>query len=226
MMFRRFVFVVAAVVCSLASARSFAAGAAGRDGTAAHRHGPPALLLLNRKAVREDLKLTDEQAQRVHEALIKQITAFVDASDVPREERAARLTALRQESAQAAAGILTPEQAARFKQIRLQVQGARAFFVPETAQALSISAEQQQKMRAIVTAAHQEMARVFAEHQAMPEEVHKALAEMGQRTRTQVMEVLTETQKAQWKEMTGEPIRGDLHLWRVGAWGHRPHCQG
>ncbi len=223
---RFFVFSFGVAILGLTGAAVLAAGEACKGRAAAHRDGPPALLLLNRKAVQEELKLSADQIRMAREALVRQITAFVDASDTPREDRQGKMAALREQSKQEAARILTPDQAARFQQIRLQVQGPRAFFHPETAKALAISEEQQQKMHAIVTEAHAAFARAFKEGQADPAAAHKAAAELGQRTREQIMGVLTDAQKAQWKEMTGEPIHGDLHLWHTGAWGHRPGCRG
>jgi Spy/CpxP family protein refolding chaperone len=187
---------------------------------AAHRHGPPALLLLSRKAIREDLKLTDEQNQRVRAALVKQITAFIDATDLPKEERAQKLPELRQQGNRIAAEILTPEQVARLRQIRLQVQGPRAFLNPEMVQKLSITDAQREKIIGTFKAAKKDFVALFQDG-ANREDMGPKLAELRRHLTEQALSMLTEEQRARWKDMTGAPISGDLHFF-----GHYGRCRG
>jgi Spy/CpxP family protein refolding chaperone len=190
--------------------------------SAAHRHGPPALLLLSRKAVRDDLKLTDEQNQRVRAALVKQITAFIDATDLPKAEREQKLTELRKQGHRIVAEILTPEQLTRLRQIRLQVQGPRAVLNPKTAEKLGITSEQREKIIGTFKGAKKDFVALF-EGGANREDIGAKLVELRRQLTEQTLSVLTEDQRARWKELTGEPISGDLHFfghharWRAHA---------
>jgi Spy/CpxP family protein refolding chaperone len=176
-------------------------------------------MLLNRKAVRDDLKLSEEQTRSVREALVKQMTVFLDTADLPPEQRSQRRNELRKQSDALAAQILRPEQSVRLKQITLQLEGPRAFACPAIAKDLGITEEQQQRMKAIHAEARKEFARLFTEGQSKPE-AGKAAKELHQRVREQVMNVLTDAQKAHWKEMTGAPIQGDVSFGAFGAGRH------
>jgi hypothetical protein len=218
---------VSAMVAGFLALATFSARAeeAASSCSAARRQGPPSLMLLNRRAVREDLKLNDEQARQVREALVKQIAAFVDAMDRPWQERRASMTALRKQSDAMVAQILSADQSARLKQITLQLQGPRAFGNPEVAQALGITPEQQQKLRSIHAEARKEFDKVFQNGRPQGEEAWKAIKDMHQRVQTQALAVLTDSQKTRWDEMTGAPIQGDLHAGWFGAGRRGPHCQ-
>ena len=124
---------------------------------------------------------------------------------------------LRRQSAETAARILRPEQSARLKQIVLQLQGARALSRPETARLLGLTEEQQQKIAAIREEAHKAFARLFADGAGRGEEAGQRVKELRQRIGEQTMSVLTDAQRAQWKELTGEPFTGDVHF---GGFGH------
>ncbi len=213
------VFVCTVAVISLAGSRVQAQ-------EAPRRQGPPALMLLNRQAVRSDLKMTEEQARRAHEALVKQITAFVDSMDVPWSEKRAKMTELHRQSDAAVAEILTPEQNARLTQIRMQLQGSRAFGDPNVAKALGITDEQKEKLRAIHAEARREFTQAFQNGRPQGPDGWKAIKDLGARTREQAMNVLTDEQKARWKELTGAPVQGELHMGWFGARGRGPHCQG
>jgi Spy/CpxP family protein refolding chaperone len=208
---------VAGIVISLAAVAASAQEKKCAGCSAAHRHGPPTLMLLSRKAIREDLKLTDDQSQRIRAALVKQITAFVDTIDLPKEQRAQKFPELRAQGELAAAEILTSDQQARLKQIRLQLQGARAFLNPETAGKLGLSDEQREKLSATLKEARKEFGALFKEGMKR-EDAGPKLAELRRRITEQALSVLTEEQRARWKEMTGAPVSRDLRVfWHRGS---------
>ena len=176
---------------------------------AAASHGPPALMLLNQKAVRDDLKLSEEQTRSLREATVKQMTALLDTADLPPEQRMQKRQEMHKQTEAIVSQVLRPEQSARLKQIALQVEGPRTFACPKIAKDLGITEEQQQRMKAIHAEARKEIARLFGEGQPRPEAV-KAAKELRQRVQEQIVNVLTDAQKARWKELTGDsdPGRG------------------
>jgi hypothetical protein len=192
----------------------------------AGRHGPPALVLLDQPAIRADLRMTDDQTRAVREALVRQFAAFLEIRELAAAERARKIAELHRASEEAVARILKAEQSARFKQIALQVEGPRAFFNPETARDLGITPEQQEKMRAIHAEARQAFAKACTEGKASPEEAAKTMTVLRRQTSEQIQGILTDAQKARWKEMTGEPVQGEIRLGRFGEHGRHGGCQG
>src|SRR5438128_1036825 len=94
--------------------------------------GPTALLL--NKSVQEELKLDDDQKKKVDEVnkKVRDILTekIKDLSQEDRRNREKMAPIMREVSAEAdklLPDALKPEQVKRFKQIRLQAQGLRAF---------------------------------------------------------------------------------------------------
>lgn len=142
---------------------------------------PPAgpgdpLQVLRDPAIRNELKLTDEQVQKVNAAVEKALTES-----------------------------LTPEQAKRLKQISLQLRGAEAFNDPKVQEALKLTDAQREKLRSIREEAGQQMRELFQNASGNREEAFKKMTEMRKQIQEKTLAVLTDEQKKTWKEMTGEP---------------------
>src|SRR5438552_1218073 len=91
----------------------------------------PAALLQN-PSVRKELNLTDEQLQKVPDAVLK-----------------------------ALAEVLNPDQLKRLKQINLQVRGYRALNDPHVQTALKITSEQKDSLNTIMADAQKELQELF-----------------------------------------------------------------
>ena len=102
---------------------------------------PPAALLAS-KQVQEELKLTDEQKDSIKK-LAREMRPARGEGRPDREEMQKRAEKFDKKLAE----ILKPEQMDRFKQIRIQIQGPRAFSNTEVVKALAITDEQQKKVK-------------------------------------------------------------------------------
>jgi hypothetical protein len=179
------------------------------------------LFLANQKSVQEDLKMTDDQAAKVKELQDKGQASFAkDLQGLSQAERLKKLAERNKANEQALAGILKADQLKRLKQILLQVRGNQALQEPEVAEALKLTDDQKQKIKAIQAAAFREM-RPLARDADDPETMKK-LAEIRKATQEKVVGVLTDSQKATWKEMTGEPFKGKITVPRQGGRGGQP----
>lgn len=99
-------------------------------------NGGPAILMM--PEVREELKLTDEQVESLHEAL-------------PRPQSGQRLGRGEMEKVEATIkGILSEGQYRRYQQISLQMQGPGALVRPDIAQKLGLSEDQVEQIHSIL----------------------------------------------------------------------------
>jgi hypothetical protein len=177
--------------------------------------------LLSQKSVQEELKLTADQVTKVTEAQRKQMAARQQGGDLSPEERAKKNQEMTKEADKVVADALQPEQAKRLKQITLQVQGAQAFNNPEVAKTLNITDEQKQKLKGIQDNANKERA-ALRQGGGDRQEAMKKMQEIGKKTNTEAMALLKDDQKAKWKEMTGEPFKGEITFGPGGGGARRP----
>jgi type 1 glutamine amidotransferase len=180
------------------------------------RGGPPrglsAALLLGQVSVRKELQLSADQIQKIEALEAKRREKMPALFEFEEPERGRKMQELNRETEQSLEAILTAEQGKRLKQILYQQQGPAAFADAALAQALGLSEEQQRQIRQI----NEETSRTSralsppgaspdADARARMEEVRKAGA-------TKVLAVLTDVQRAAWKELQGEPFRGQLRF--------------
>lgn len=193
-------------------------GRGGPRGRGFGRGGPGnGAMLLGIPAVREELKVTDEQAQeldKLRESLRGSGNLreqFQGLRDLEPEQRRARMQELREKAETAAretqeklGSILNAEQMKRLEQLRLQREGVFALARPEVAKQLELTEEQQTKLREIRRGnqsgerrnirdlSDEERQKLFAERRAQRE-----------KTEAEILAVLTDEQNAKWTEMKG-----------------------
>jgi serine/threonine protein kinase len=184
--------------------------AAGSDPHKAPGRGRPAsslsgreFHLLSQPAVQKDLKLSDEQVNNLEDLGRRRRDAWGKLYELrPEVWRISFEELVGQE--QALAELLQPEQARRLRQIALQQAGADAFAAPEVILALHLSPEQLQRLRGVREEMHRAMDAV---HRTGPRsENWKKAEECWKAGRDQALQVLTEEQRASWKELLGEPF--------------------
>ncbi len=183
--------------------------------------------LASQQSVQDDLKMTDEQKGKVKELADKQREAFSGfrgLRDLSKEEREKKMEEFRTKAAELAKAnekalneILKPEQIKRLKQISLQQQGSRAFATPEVADTLKLTDEQKDKIKTITEDAAKEMRDLRGG--GFNEEARTKMAEIRKATNEKVLGVLTDEQKGKYKELTGEPFKGELRF--GGGFGGR-----
>ncbi len=168
--------------------------------------------LLTHRPVQEDLGLNEDQVRRVKELAGRQGAWWwpggpKDQPPLTREERRQRILQVAFATEKAVAEILTPAQAARLRQIALQLRqrGPGGFTAPEIADALKLTKEQRARIEAIQDGGHVAMFKPRGPdgHECGPDEAWKGAQE---KVMERVMEILTAEQKARWRELTGKPV--------------------
>jgi hypothetical protein len=101
--------------------------------------------------------------------------------------------------------LLTAEQLRRFKQIARQYIGPLAFSDPEVIDALRLSADQRNRIRAILDEAGPSATK-FGPHGG-PRNWAEWLTEAERRALERILGVLSPEQRRKWDELTGEPFR-------------------
>jgi len=176
--------------------------------------GPALGMLLTNKSVQEELKLSDEQEKKVEAAVSdvreKHREDFTKLRDASASDRAERWAELRrkvdEETREATRGVLQPEQIRRLRQIRMQARGADALASPRLQEALDLTSEQKSKIHEINEDAHEDAREIFRDAGDDRAGAMKKLQDLHKETLEHASAVLTDKQKAQWKEMTGEPF--------------------
>jgi Spy/CpxP family protein refolding chaperone len=198
-------------VATLATA-PVAAQRQGRGGGGPGFGGP--LMLLTQKSVQDELKVTADQVQKIQDLQAKQRESSQGLRDLSREERRQKMQEMAKANEQALAGILNPEQSKRLQQISLQLRGAAAFADPKVADALNLTDEQKQKIQTIQQDARNSMREL--RQSGNREEARQKGQEIRKDSLAKVMNILTDEQKAKWKDLTGESFKGEMQFQRPG----------
>jgi len=214
------VFVLGAALAA-AAAQAAEGAAAGRRGAGLMGDQTSLVSLLSREAVQKELKLSDEQAGKVKEALEKvraelreQVAALADITDA--EARRAKRTELTDQLDRKAreqlSEVLSKEQMMRLYQIRIQVGGPLyALNNPRIAERLKLTDEQKQKAVEIQKATQQKTteARRGMANLSQEERRQKTaeLREITNKANAEALGLLTEEQKAAFEKMKGEEFK-------------------
>lgn len=145
----------------------------------------PASLIQN-DSVKKELRLTDEQAAKIPEALMK-----------------------------ALAEVLDPDQMKRLKQIDLQVKGSKAFADPMVQTSLNMNAEQKESIKEILAATDKELGDLAKDMQreiksgnfTAIEGMREKMKVLTKETSERCSSVLTSDQRRMWQEMIGDEFR-------------------
>jgi len=184
--------------------------ASAQQGRGGRGFGGGGAVLLSNKSVQKELKVTDEQAEKLNafarEMMEKQREEFQANRDLSQEERRERARTRATELVKGMGGILKPEQVKRFEQIQLQQSGVGAFSSPRVQEGLKLTDDQQSKLREINEESTQAMRDAFQDSQSDREGAMKKFAELRKQATEKAVGVLTAEQKKTWKEMAGEPF--------------------
>jgi Spy/CpxP family protein refolding chaperone len=179
----------------------------------------PPLRILSEESVQKELQLTPEQIQRVAVEFKKMRDAQEDIQILERDERAKAMKELIQKSDQVVASILTRDQAKRFRQITLQLQGLRTFFSPEFAKEMKATPEQTAQIKKIKqdTDAEKRELQKGAAGSLTANEARKKMAEINKKADTRIEALLTPEQKTKWGSLIGKPFKGEIGFGPPGA---------
>jgi hypothetical protein len=164
------------------------------------------LHLLSQKAVQADLKLTDDQVRKAGQLAEKRHEVFRRGRNLSPEEWRGKFEELASQE-KALTDLLEPQQSRRLHQIALQLRGADAFGDPVVVAALHLTSEQKNQIQKAQDEAHHPSG--GHRFDPRPEGVKKG-EEHPRSVRERIVSVLTEEQKERWKELIGEPFKGEI----------------
>ena len=179
----------------------------------------------------EELGLSEDQIEKISEIRenmqASMMEKFQGLQDVPQDERQVKMQAVMSELGSGfeteIKDVLDEKQMARYKEMSLQAMGADAFNQSEVAEKLMLTSEQKEKIGTIMTTSQEETRTAFQD--AMESGDREGLGPKMQELRTKAMAdvtaVLTDEQKAAWKEMTGKPFTMPAFGGAGGAGGGR-----
>ena len=206
---------VALLLAADASAQQRQRGQGGRGGRGGMGGGGLGMLIQN-EGVQKELKLSSDQVEKATAAVQKVREKHQDElaglRDLQGDERREKMVSLNKtissEQEKSLAGILTPDQIKRLKQIEIQAQGAQAFTDPEVEKQLNLTGDQKEKIKTIAADAQAEMRELFQGGGGGGDraEMQKKRAALSKATMERISAVLTSAQKDTWKEMTGAPV--------------------
>jgi len=163
--------------------------------------------------VQKDLKLSDEQTGKVQDVLRdvreKHSADFQGLRDLSAEERPEKMRSLNKTvSDEVKSGLkLSDEQAKRYDQIALQMQGLQAFSDPTVQAKLKLTDDQKSKIREIAGSGRGQFGGLTKDAtKEERQEAFKKFAETRRENLTKVQALLTDDQKKAWKDLTGDPI--------------------
>jgi len=167
------------------------------------------LILLRHKSVRDDLKLTDKQADKIRDFASRQWKKAQSVSDIQdKEKRESQWKAMGKENQKFLRDALSKDQFKRLEQIGMQVGGLAWVTRPDIARELKLTADQKKKAHELQKKAHKEMHDIL--HGEKVKDPDAKLRALGKTNRKRLWDLLTDDQKATWKKLRGEPFKGDL----------------
>jgi hypothetical protein len=191
------------------------------DSAAAQRRGNsrlfgaiPSVTLAQLEEVQQELKLTDEQKQKVEQLNEELVAARRDAW----ENAAGDFDKMREDIAKIYADFTTqfntaleePQQK-RAQELYIQINGAVALTNEAVTKELMVTDEQQKKLDQAAEESRQQVFDSFQDFQNMSDEERaKKVEELIESRDTSLSAVLTDEQKAQFEKMKGEKLEVNL----------------
>jgi hypothetical protein len=183
------------------------------DGPRQRGNGPRISLaeLGSQKSVQEELKLSSDEVDRLKKLAEEGQSARRELRDLSDEDRRKKGRELSEASEKKVSEVITPQQFTRLKQIRYQVQSPWVFNSPEVVSALSLTDEEKDKIETIAKETGESMRGLF-QGGADFDKARKEAVKLRDVAVEKVLAVLTSEQQGKWKEMTGEPFKGEIEF--------------
>jgi Spy/CpxP family protein refolding chaperone len=164
------------------------------------------------KSVREELKLTDDEADKLKPLVQKSQALSRGFRDLSPQERRKKIRETSQAKDQMVAEVLEPQQFKRLKQISWQLLGPDVFRDPLIIDGLVLTAEQQDKADDIRRQGREEMGKLGEEFRknGINADLIDKFKKIQRETRDKIAALLTPEQKTKWEEMLGSPFTGKL----------------
>ncbi len=166
------------------------------------------VVLLRQQSVQKELKLTDEEVDRINKHCAMQWQKAQEISKLPEPERDKQFEILTIENDRFVAMTLPKEKRHRLHEIMLQIAGLLCLSRQDVSAELGLTPEQKQRIPQLQKEARREVEEVI--YDTKKEQKRAKLKELRETSRKRLMELLTDAQEAKWKQMTGAKFEGDL----------------
>jgi Spy/CpxP family protein refolding chaperone len=177
------------------------------------RHDLGGSFLVSRDKVQEELKLTEEQKEKLEhhfrEVLPDAMQFFQKIHGMKPEERKKELAAYRPKAQEKLAALLketlSEGQRTRLRQLELQREGLRDGKIWKE---LQVTDEQRKQFMAMMQQAQTEIEPLLEEvrNGGSPEEIQPKVIKIRDGLEAKLADGLTDDQKKHWKEMIGKPM--------------------
>ena len=172
--------------------------------------GAVEVMLLRQKSVREDLKLTHNEADKINKHCAQQWKKAKEINTLSESERDAKFEELTRENDRFIEVTITKEQRKRLKEIELQIVGLMCVTRPDISKKLNLTDDQKKRAVGMQKLARQEMQEVI--YASKPDTKNEKMAELRKTSRDKLFELLTDEQETMWLKMVGLPFKGDLEF--------------
>ena len=186
-------------------------------GKAVPEEGAVELMLLRQQSVQKELKLTEEQVEKIHKFAHQQWEKAQKASKGSDAEQDKEFVKLSEENERFVEKTLMKEQRTRLQEINLQVAGLLCVTRHDIAKRLKLTDEQKKRLAEIQKEARREAEELL--YATKKEQQREKLKEIRELSRKRVQDLLTDEQELAWKNMTGEPFKGDLAYFNADTAG-------
>jgi hypothetical protein len=166
------------------------------------------VMLLRQQSVQKELKLTDDEIEKVHKHCAKQWEKAQAVSKLSEKEQDTKFNEMSKENERFVETTLTKEQRKRLHEITLQTAGLLCVTRQEVASKLKLTEEQKKRLPQFHKEARQEAEEWI--YVVKKEQRLEKLRELRETSRKRLMDLLTDEQEVAWKEMIGAPFVGDL----------------
>lgn len=195
---------------AFALAMAFATTAMSAENRLVPEEGALEVMLLRQKSVREDLKLSHDEADKINKFTSQQWKKAQEYNALPDAERDKKFAALTKENHEFVEQVLKTDQRERLKEIELQVAGLLCVTRDDVAKKLNLTEEQKKRAKELQREARQEMEDfIYSESKTGQKE---KLAEIKKTSRNRLNDLLTDEQEKTWAKMTGKPFTGNFEF--------------
>lgn len=168
------------------------------------------VMLLRQASVREDLKLSHDEAAKINKFTSQQWKKAQEVSKLPPAERDKKFAEMTKENDRFIDQTVTKEQRKRLQEIELQTAGLICLGRHEIAAKLKLSDEQKRRVQGMQKEGRQEMEDLLYATDA--EARQEKLTELRRTSRARILELLTEEQERIWSQLQGKPFKGKIEF--------------
>ena len=178
-----------------------------------------ASMLAGNPSVQEELKLTDEQKEKLREAQRSVREKMGDLREMEPEERREKMKEINDEADKALKGVLKEDQMKRLIEIRWQQAPLGAFAGKEFEEGLKLTDDQKEKLKGITEEMGKDMREIRAEMRDNPREGREKMEALRKETKDKSLAVLTAEQKASYEKLVGKPFELKMEMRGPGGDG-------